>query len=69
MDPFTGNTPPRPRHPGISTLSRILNHRGFITPQPHKRPHSSWKRFEAEQPNQSGATILMWTPAGMVEAV
>lgn len=38
--------------PGISTIWRILDRRGFITPQPHKRPRSSWKRFEAEQPNQ-----------------
>ena len=38
--------------PGISTIWRILDRRGFITPQPHKRPRSSWKRFEADLPNQ-----------------
>ena len=38
--------------PGISTIWRILDRRGFITPQPHKRPRSSWKRFQADQPNQ-----------------
>ena len=38
--------------PGISTIWRILARRGFVTPQPHKRPRSSWKRFEADQPNQ-----------------
>lgn len=38
--------------PAISTIWRILDRRGFITAQPHKRPRSSWKRFEAEQPNQ-----------------
>lgn len=38
--------------PAISTIWRILQRRGFITPQPHKRPRSSWKRFAAELPNQ-----------------
>ncbi|QNI06935.1 IS481 family transposase [Mycobacterium kubicae] len=38
--------------PAISTIWRILKRRGFITPQPHKRPRSSWKRFAAELPNQ-----------------
>jgi transposase InsO family protein len=38
--------------PAISTIWRILKRRGFVTPQPHKRPRSSWKRFEAELPNQ-----------------
>jgi len=50
--------------PGLSTIWRILARRGFVTPQPHKRPRSSWKRFQAEQPNQcwqSDATH--WTHA------
>ena len=38
--------------PAIATIWRVLSRRGFITPQPQKRPRSSWKRFEAEQPNQ-----------------
>ena len=25
-------------------------HGGFVTPQPHKRPRSSWDRFEADLP-------------------
>jgi transposase InsO family protein len=29
-----------------------LKARGFVTPQPHKRPKSSYVRFEAELPNQ-----------------
>lgn len=33
--------------PAISTIWRILQRRGFITPQPHKRPRSSWKGFAA----------------------
>ncbi len=38
--------------PALSTIWRILSRRGFITPQPHKRPRSAWKRFCAEQPNE-----------------
>src|SRR5271156_4750205 len=44
--------PTIPNVPAISTIWRILKRRGFVTPQPHKRPRSSWKRFEAELPNQ-----------------
>jgi transposase InsO family protein len=38
--------------PAVSTIWRILSRRGFVVPQPHKRPRSAWKRFCAEQPNQ-----------------
>jgi transposase InsO family protein len=38
--------------PSVSTIWRILTRRGFVTPQPQKRPRSSWHRFEAEQPNE-----------------
>src|SRR6201993_265449 len=38
--------------PAVSTIWRILSARGFITPQPHKRPKSSYIRFVAEQPNE-----------------
>ena len=38
--------------PAVSTIWRILVRRGFVTPQPQKRPRSSWHRFEAEQPNE-----------------
>ena len=38
--------------PAVSTIWRILSRRGFVVPQPQKRPRSSWKRFCAEQPNQ-----------------
>ena len=31
---------------------RVLSRRGFVTPQPHKRPKSSWRRFQAELPNE-----------------
>ena len=38
--------------PAVSTIWRILSARGFVTPQPHKRPKSSYQRFAAEQPNE-----------------
>jgi transposase InsO family protein len=38
--------------PSISTIWRILRRRGFVVPQPHKRPRSSWIRFEATLPNE-----------------
>jgi transposase InsO family protein len=38
--------------PAVSTIWRILSARGFITPQPHKRPKNSYRRFAAEQPNE-----------------
>jgi transposase InsO family protein len=36
----------------VSTIWRLLTARGFVTPQPHKRPKSSYIRFAAEQPNE-----------------
>jgi transposase InsO family protein len=41
-----------PGVPSVPTIWRILRARGFVTPQPHKRPRSSWKRFVAEFPNE-----------------
>ncbi|MFY9586355.1 MAG: IS481 family transposase [Actinomycetota bacterium] len=38
--------------PSVATIWRILRRRGFITPQPQKRPRSSWIRFEASLPNE-----------------
>jgi transposase InsO family protein len=47
--------------PAISTIWRVLSRRGFITPQPQKRPRSSWKRFEADLPNQCWqADVTHW---------
>src|SRR5271154_4947006 len=60
--------------PSTSTIRRILHHHGLITPQPRKRPKSSYHRFAAEQPNEcwqsdfthwtladgSGVEILNW---------
>ena len=38
--------------PAVSTIWRILSRHGLITPQPHKRPRSSFIRFEAALPNE-----------------
>jgi transposase InsO family protein len=60
--------------PSTSTIRRILGHHGLITPQPRKRPKSSYLRFVADQPNEcwqsdfthwnladgSGIEILNW---------
>jgi transposase len=40
------------RIPSVSTVWRVLRRRGFVVPQPHKRPRSSWVRFEAKLPNE-----------------
>lgn len=38
--------------PSPATIWRILKRNGLITPQPHKRPRSSFQRFEAQLPNE-----------------
>ena len=38
--------------PSVATIWRVLSRRGFVTPQPQKRPRSSFVRFEAEMPNE-----------------
>lgn len=38
--------------PATATIWRILKRRGVLTPQPHKRPRSSWRRFQAALPNE-----------------
>jgi transposase InsO family protein len=50
--------------PAVSTIWRILTARGFVTPQPHKRPKASYLRFAAEQPNERWQTdITHWALA------
>jgi transposase InsO family protein len=50
--------------PAVSTIWRVLVARGFVTPQPHKRPKSSYVRFAAEQPNERWqADITHWALA------
>jgi transposase InsO family protein len=42
----------RQQVPSPATIWRILKRNGLITPQPHKRPRSSFHRFEAQLPNE-----------------
>ena len=44
--------PGQDRVPAVSTIWRILVRRGFVTPQPKKRPRSAGKRFQADLPNE-----------------
>ena len=54
--------------PSVATIWRILSRRGFVTPQPQKRPRSSWIRFEAEMPNERWqADITHWRLADGTE--
>ena len=39
--------------PALATIHRVLQRRGFVTPQPQKRPRSSWIRFESQLPNET----------------
>lgn len=40
------------RLPSTSTIWRILTRRGFVTPQPRKRPKGAGTRFQAAMPNE-----------------
>lgn len=55
--------------PSVATIWRILHRRGFVTPEPRKRPKSSWCRFEAAAPNELWQTdATKWVIAtGQVE--
>jgi len=54
--------------PSVSTIWRVLRRRGFVTPQPHKRPRSSWVRFEAQLPNECWQSdVTHWRLAGDTE--
>ena len=60
--------------PSTSTIRRILHAAGLVVPEPHKRPRSSWVRFEAAAPNEvwqsdfthwrlaggSGVEVISW---------
>lgn len=56
------------RAPSVSTIWRVLRRRGFVSPQPHKRPRSSWIRFEAQLPNECWQSdVTHWRLAGGTE--
>jgi hypothetical protein len=55
--------------PSVATIWRVLSRRGFVVPQPRKRPRSSWRRFAAELPNECWqADTTHWALAGGREA-
>jgi transposase InsO family protein len=55
--------------PSTATIRRILHHHGLITPQPRKRPKSSYHRFAAEQPNECWQSdFTHWTLANGADA-
>ncbi|HEY8736619.1 MAG TPA: IS481 family transposase [Candidatus Dormibacteraeota bacterium] len=54
--------------PAVATIWRILSRQGLVTPQPHKRPKSSFIRFEADLPNQLWqGDITLWALADGTE--
>jgi len=56
------------RIPSVSTIWRVLRRRGFVVPQPHKRPRSSFIRFEADLPNEWWQSdVTHWRLADGVE--
>src|SRR6266511_3514741 len=51
--------------PSVSSIWRILKRRGFVSPQPKKRPRSSFIRFEAALPNECWQSdVTHWALAG-----
>jgi transposase InsO family protein len=49
------------RVPAVSTIWRILARRGFVSPQPRKRPKSADHRFAAAMPNERWqADVTHW---------
>jgi len=54
--------------PSTSTVRRILGAAGLVTPEPRKRPRSSWLRFEAAAPNELWQSdFTHWRLAGGTE--
>jgi transposase InsO family protein len=47
--------------PAPATISRIIKEAGLISPQPRKRPRSSYIRFQAAQPNETWQSDFMHT--------
>jgi transposase len=53
-----------PSVPSEATIWRTLVRRGFVVPEPRKRPKSSWRRFVATAPNELWqADCIDWVTA------
>ncbi len=53
------------RAPSVTSIWRALRRRGLVTPQPRKRPRSSFQRFAASLPNECWqADMTHWMIAG-----
>jgi len=51
--------------PSTSTIRRVLHAAGLVTPEPRKRPRSSYLRFEASQPSECWQSdFTCWPLAG-----
>jgi transposase InsO family protein len=56
------------RTPAPATISRILTRAGLVSPQPRKRPRSSYVRFEMAQPNEMWQSdFIHWRLANATE--
>jgi transposase InsO family protein len=56
--------------PSPSTIWRVLKREGLVTPQPHKRPRSSYVRFCAELPNELWQTdITCWREVEIMSVI
>lgn len=50
--------------PSVATIWRVLVRRGFVTPEPKKRPRASFIRFESQLPNETWQSdITHWSLA------
>ena len=50
--------------PSEATIWRVLVRRGFVVPEPRKRPNTSWQRFVADRPNELWQTdFIEWVVA------
>jgi len=55
--------------PSVATIWRVLSRRGHVVAQPQKRPRSSWRRFQADLPNECWqADVTHWPLADGIEA-
>ncbi len=58
--------------PSPATIWRVLSRRGFVRPEPHKRPKSSYVRFAADLPNerwQADVTHVALKSGALVEVL